>query len=425
MKGYEYFGSLAKYGSRPGLERVSRLAELCGRPDKRLGIIHVAGTNGKGSVASAVAAALTDAGYRTGTFMSPYVLDPAECVKVDGVPLTREQFDEEILAVRPFAETMSDDPATEFELQCVAALKYFADHGCELVCLEVGMGGLKDATNFIGTPLVSVICALSLDHTAWLGGSIEQIAEQKCGIIKPEGVAVSYPEQPEAAMRVIRDAAREKHNRLIVPEPELMAGLRRDSLDRYSFGYKGLEFALSVSGRHQTLNAITSVETLFALREAGFAISDKNITNGINSFVLPGRVEIVERPFGRVIIDAGHNLQGVQALCRVLDEMELPEKPVAVAGMLADKDYASCAALLARRCRSLHVAPPESPRALSAEKFAEAVQNSNTESIITSHNNIYEALSAAKAELGSNDTLLICGSFYVALNLRQAALEAL
>ena len=419
MTGYEYFSTLGKFGSRPGLERVSQLAQLAGRPDRRVNIVHVAGTNGKGSTVSAVSAALTAAGYRTGTFMSPYVLDPRECVRIDGRALGHDEFDAAMLAIKPFADMMPDDPPTEFEAQCVAALRWFAENGCEFVCLEVGMGGLLDATNFIERPLVSVICALSIDHTAWLGDTIEQIAAHKCGIIKPGGVTVAYPDQPDAAMRVIRETAAQKQNRLIVPEPSLITELSRDAFDRFSFNYKGLEFALSMPGEHQVYNMVTAAEAIMALREAGFVISDKNITDSINLLRLPARIELHELEGRQVIIDAGHDLQGVQALCGVLDSLELKRPPVAVAGMLADKEYVPCAALLAERCRSIHAAPPVSPRALSGEEFANATASAGTSCRITAHPDVYRALEAAQRELEAEDTLLICGSFYVAMRLRE------
>ena len=354
--------------------------------------------------------------------MSPYVLDPRECVRIDGRALTRDEFDAAMLAVKPFAERMPDDPPTEFEAQCVASLSRFAEKKCDFVCLEVGMGGLLDATNFIEKPLVSVICALSLDHTAWLGDTVEQIAAHKCGIIKPDGVTVAYPEQPEAAMRIIRETAGQKRNRLVVPELSLVTSLRCDALGRRSFEYKGLRLALSMPGAHQEDKMLTAVETLLTLRGLGFSISDKNITDGINSLTLPGRTEILESGGSRVIIDAGHDLQGVSALCEVLDSLALPKPPVAVAGMLADKDYRSCAALLAGRCRSIHAAPPVSPRALSGEEFAAAAAAAGTSCRIAAHPDIYAALDAAKSELAANDTLLVCGSFYVAMRLREELL---
>ncbi|MBQ2756433.1 MAG: hypothetical protein IJF27_07145, partial [Oscillospiraceae bacterium] len=378
MKGYDYFYSLSKFGSRPGLERVSKLAELCGRPDRKLNIIHVAGTNGKGSTVSSIAAVLTAAGHKTGCFMSPYVLDPRECILIDGTPLSREQFDEAILAVKPFADMMADDCPTEFELQCVAALKYFCDSGCDTVCLEVGMGGLLDATNFIGTPLLSVICAISIDHTAWLGETLAEIAAHKCGIIKEGGVTVAYPIQESAAFDVIEKTALQKNNTLIIPDTAAVSQLKYDAFRRTSFFYKGIPISLAMPGEHQIYNALTVIEAAMALRSAGFAISNDNITNSINSISLPARVEIFDVPENgslpahRVIIDAGHDLQGIEALCSVLDSMNFERPPIAVAGMLADKDYTACAALLARRCRKIFAAPPNSPRAVSAEAFAKA-----------------------------------------------------
>ena len=431
MNGYDYFRSLAKFGSRPGLERVSKLAELCGRPDKKLNIIHVAGTNGKGSTVFSVAAVLTAAGHKTGCFMSPYVLDPRECILIDGTPITGEQFDAAILAVKPFADMMADDSPTEFELQCVAALKFFCDSGCDTICLEVGMGGLLDATNFIGTPLLSVICAISIDHTAWLGENISEIAAHKCGIIKDGGVTVAYPVQDPDALDVIEKTAAIKRNPLIIPDVSAVSDLTFDSLNRASFCYKGLKLSLSMPGEHQLYNSLTVIEAALALRTAGFAISDTNITNSINSVSLPARVEILDIPQNadfpahRVIIDAGHDLQGVEALCSVLDSMNFERPPIAVAGMLADKDYTACAALLARRSRKIFAAAPNSPRAVSAEAFAQGAKCSGGPCEVVCCDDIFASLAAARAELQPNDTLLISGSFYIAMELRKVILDEL
>lgn len=429
MQGYDYFYSLSKFGSRPGLERVSRLAELCGRPDKKLNIIHVAGTNGKGTTVYSLSAILTAAGYKTGCFMSPYVLDPRECLLINGIPLTREQFNDAILAVKPYADSMEADGPTEFELQCVAALKYFYDQGCDTVCLEVGMGGLLDATNFIDTPLLSVICAISIDHTAWLGESVAEIAAHKCGIIKEGGKTVAYPVQPDDAMQVIHATAAARHNLLELPDLSAVSDLTYDTAHRASFSYKGLSFSLTMPGEHQLYNALTVTEAALALRNTHIEISDKNITDSINSTHLPARVEIIDLPAAntapvrRVIIDAGHDLQGVEALCSVLDSMQFDRLPVAVAGMLSDKDYTACAALLAKRCRSIHAAPPKSPRALPAESFAAAAEAAKANCCISCHGDIFTALAAAEAELLPGDTLLISGSFYVAMELRRIILE--
>ncbi|MBQ4040771.1 MAG: hypothetical protein IJC91_06510, partial [Oscillospiraceae bacterium] len=220
-----------------------------------------------------------------------------------------------------------------------------------------------------------------------------------------------------------------KNNTLIIPDTAAVSQLKYDSLHRASFYYKGIPISLAMPGEHQLYNALTVIEAALALRSAGFVISDNNITKSINSISLPARVEIFDVPENgslpahRVIIDAGHDLQGIEALCSVLDSMNFERPPIAVAGMLADKDYTACAALLARRCRKIFAAPPNSPRAVSAEAFAKAANAGGGPCEVVCCSDIFASLAAARAALQPNDTLLVSGSFYVAMELRRIILE--
>ena len=191
----QYIHSLLRFGSRPGLERIRILLERLGNPQDKLKFIHVAGTNGKGSTTSMIAAALSKAGYRTGQYISPYVVEFRERMQIDGEMIGKDELSALMDRVRPEIEAMAakDEIITEFEAITAAAFLWFYERGCDIVCLDVGLGGRFDATNVIGTPEASVICSISLDHVEILGHTLSQIAMEKCGIIKPHGITVCYP----------------------------------------------------------------------------------------------------------------------------------------------------------------------------------------------------------------------------------------
>ena len=215
----EYIHSLLRFGSKPGLARIGRLLELLGNPQKNLRFVHIAGTNGKGSTTAMIASVLTTAGYKTGMYTSPFVIDFRERMQIDGEMIGMDALAEQAGRVRQAADRLAEteESATEFEIVTAIALCWFEASGCDIVCLEVGLGGRFDATNIIEPPLVSVITSISLDHTQVLGDNVAQIAYEKCGIIKPLGITVTYPDQDPQALTVIMQRAFEENNTLIRP----------------------------------------------------------------------------------------------------------------------------------------------------------------------------------------------------------------
>lgn len=412
----QYIHSLLRFGSRPGLERIRMLLAALGNPQEKLQFVHVAGTNGKGSTTSMIAAALSRGGYRTGQYISPYVVEFRERMQIDGEMISSEELCALMNRVRPAIEAMAarEEIITEFEAITAAALLWFYERGCDIVCLEVGLGGRFDATNVIPTPAASVICSISLDHTEVLGNTLSRIAMEKCGIIKPGGITVCYPLQEPEALAVIMEHTAKRGNPLIIGN-FASAEILEETVLGSRFIYRGLEFRLQMAGLHQVANAVTAVETLFALRQRGYALPDSAIQQGLRSVRFPARMEVLsERPL--VVLDGAHNLSGIQALERVMASAG-GRSVRAVMGMLSDKDYRASVRLIAPRCKRIAAVRPENPRALDPQVLSELAQKFCPE---TAAFEDYDAAIAYIMEgLGEEDALFICGSLYLAASMRE------
>ena len=263
----ELIHGVAWRGSRAGLARVRELLHRLGDPQDGLQFVHIAGTNGKGSTAAMLASILRAAGYTTGLFTSPYLERFAERMQVNGVPVPDAEFAAVCEALQPCIAAM-DDPPTEFELVTAAAMLWFRRRGCDVVVLEVGLGGRLDATNVIAAPACAVITNIGLDHTEILGDTLEQIAREKAGILKPGTRAVSYPQTPEVRA-VLHEICAQRGIPLTEVDAAAIAPLT-DGVDGQTFTYRGAEYTLPLLGAHQLRNAAVALETVTALRARGW-----------------------------------------------------------------------------------------------------------------------------------------------------------
>lgn len=371
--------------SRLGLERIRELLERLGRPQDRLKFVHVAGTNGKGSICAYLASILGAAGYRTGMFTSPYIERFEERIRVDGVMISPDELRDVTLAVREHAEAMAEetgDHPTEFELMTAVALEHFARCGCDIVVLEVGLGGRLDSTNVIDAPEACVIARIGLDHTALLGNTLAAIAGEKAGIIKEGSAVVSWPQEPEA-MAVIGHAAAEHGCELRVPDfAQLEEGAIRweDGASPFrSFSYREwTDLRTGILGSYQPQNATVALEVVDVLRGRGWRIPDEAVRAGVAQTRWPGRFEIVEggsSPDGSaIVVDGGHNPQGARALADSLAEVFPGRKPVFVIGVLEDKDYPRMLEDVLPLGSAFVCVTPDNPRALPAHKLARAIR---------------------------------------------------
>lgn len=371
--------------SRLGLERIRELLERLGRPQDRLKFVHVAGTNGKGSICAYLASILSAAGCRTGMFTSPYIERFEERIRVDGAMISSDELRDVTLAVREHAEAMAEetgDHPTEFELMTAVALEHFARCGRDIVVLEVGLGGRLDSTNVIDAPEACVIARIGLDHTALLGNTLAAIAGEKAGIIKEGSAVVSWPQEPEA-MAVIEHAAAEHGCELHVPAfAQLEEGAIRweDGVSPFRpFSYKEwADLRTEILGSYQPQNATVALEVVDVLRGRGWRISDEAVRAGVARTRWPGRFEIVEGGSSSdgfaIVVDGGHNPQGARALADSLAEVFPGRKPVFVIGVLEDKDYPRMLEDVLPLGSAFVCVTPDNPRALPAHKLARAIR---------------------------------------------------
>ena len=410
-----YIHSVCWKGSIPGLGRTQELLEKMGNPEKKLKFVHIAGTNGKGSTAAMTASILSRAGYRTGLYTSPYIYRFHERIQVDGVEISDEDLTEITEYVKPLADSMAQSP-TEFELVCCIAFEYFYRKKCEIVVLEVGMGGAWDATNVIEVPEVAVITNIGLDHTEYLGDTVEKIAETKSGIFKPHGHGVVYRSTPSVEAVYERVCA------------ERDVSLRKADFDGLVLKAHTLEgqvfdcgsrknLVLPLLGDHQLHNASVVLSIADTLIGEGWKISEQNIYDGIRDVRWPGRFDIVcRKPL--FIIDGGHNPQCIEALVKNIRDYLAGKKVIALTGVLADKDYADMyKPVMPLVDRFVCITPPN-PRKLEAEQLARYLRQAGAQA--QASESILDGVKQAMELAGKDGVVLCFGSLYSIGGIRDA-----
>ena len=403
-----YIDGVRWYGSKPGLERIDALLDKLDRPERALKVIHIAGTNGKGSCASMTASVLKAAGYRTGLFTSPYLFRFNERMQINGRPIDDGVLAELVTRIRPLADAMEDHP-TEFELMTAAALLWFAEERCDAVVLEVGLGGRFDATNVIARPEAAVIMNIGLDHTAVLGDTVEQIAREKAGIIKPGCDVVLYP-QTESVMTVLRERCEELDARLHTAELSQLVP-EFDSLEGQVFTYKGIPCAIPLLGAHQRINAAVVLELVAVLRARGWTLAEDAVEHGLYAVSWPARFEPVhEEPC--FIVDGGHNPQCAETVRDSLLHYFPDQKRVLLVGVLADKDYPAMLERLDPAADAWVCVTPESERALPAEELARCVERFGKP--VTVCATIADGVATALEQAGKDGVGCAVGSLYMA-----------
>ncbi len=404
----EYIHSVSWKGSIPGLERTRELLSLIGNPEKKLKYIHIAGTNGKGSTALMSANILMHAGLKVGLYTSPYIFEFNERMRCQGENITDEELAEITEFIKPLAESMSDKP-TEFELVTCIAFEYFYRHNCDIVCLEVGMGGELDSTNVIEAPVASVITNIGLDHTDFLGDTIEKIAETKAKIIKADSVAVMYPSS-ESAEKVIADRCKEVGVELLKAEFDSVI-IECADVDVQSFSWKAINgIKLPLLGEHQFKNAALVLKLIEVLREKGYDISDTAIREGIETAVWRGRFEVISHE-PLFIVDGGHNPQCIESLVENVKRYIKKRPLIVLTGVLADKDYYSMYREMADMAEAFYTVTVPNPRALSAERLAKFITSLGATA--TPCDTIAGGVEGARVAAGKDGVVLCYGSLYM------------
>ena len=408
----------------PGLARMQNLCDHLGNPEKELQCIHIAGTNGKGSLAAMTSSILTAAGYKTGLTISPYVVDFRERFQIDGEmipPRTLANLTEKVLDAIDAIEAEGGEKPVEFEAVTALAFLWFAREKCDLVVLETGLGGRCDATNVVPHKLVAAITKIGYDHMEVLGDTLDKIAAEKAGIIKEGTVVVNYPDQPAEAMGPILTAAAEAHTSIITPDKDDLTLLRGKRLEN-RIDYGGYRAALGLPGTHQANHAPMAVEIALALwREFGYDISDDAILQGLADARMPARIEVLRR-HPLLLLDGCHNPDGAKMLAATLTRADFEENLVGVLGVLADKDYKDMLSDLAPCFAKIYTVTPNCPRALSAEELQkEARFHTDAEAA----DSVADAIRKAVDYADENNLagVVVCGSLYLAAEARPLLLK--
>ena len=411
----EYIHSVYWKGGHFGLDRVLTLLEKMGNPEKKLKYVHIAGTNGKGSTASMTASILQKAGYRTGLYTSPYIYRFHERIQINGEQISDEDLVEITEYVKPLADSMEQSP-TEFELVCAIAFEYYVRKQCDIVVLEVGLGGDYDATNVIETPEVAVITNIGLDHTDVLGNTLEEIAKTKAGIFKEGGNAVIYRGLPSVE-QVFEDVCEEKHIQLKKADFDSLK-LKSHSLDGQVFDCGDRkDLVLPLLGEHQLHNASVVLSIADTLIEKGWNITEENIRDGLRDVKWPGRFDVVSRE-PLFIIDGGHNPQCIEALVKNIEDYLAGRKVIALTGVLEDKDYGDMYKPVMPLVDSFVCITPPNPRKLEAAELAEHLRRVGARA--TACETIEAGVKLALDEAGESGVVLCFGSLYTIGAIREA-----
>ena len=404
------------FGSVPGLERIQALCDKLGNPERKLSVIHVAGTNGKGSAVAMLSAILQEAGYRVGTYTSPHLERYNERFLINGQEISDEAFAEEITLMKKLCgELAAEGKAvpTLFEIVTGAAFHYFAEQKVDILVLEVGLGGKYDATNIVPTPLLSLIMSISIDHTDFLGNSIEKIALEKAGIIKKNCPVVLYS-QDEIVYNIMKDMAEENSATLYCPE-EAEISISSQTLEGTVFSVKTNAFSwkdlnLPLLGSYQIPNCITVLEACSVLRERGLSLPENAIRNGLKKARWAGRMEICgKEPL--VLLDGAHNTDGILQLANSVNAYFNETKVTLILGVLGDKEYHKMAEVILPHADAVILTEPHSERKLDVFSLARSISEHN--GMIYTEKEIEAAFEKALSITPKDGIILCCGSLYM------------
>ncbi len=406
----EFINSYSKSGKPvTDLSRAENLMRIIGNPEKKLKFVHVAGTNGKGSVVEYISNALMYSGYKAGQFTSPFVLHYTDRIRINGIEIDEQSLCEICEFIK---ERIDNQPYSQFEITMAIALLWFEREKCDVVVLECGIGGLLDCTNVIPPPLVSVITSISLDHTAILGDTVKKIAQQKAGIIKEGSAVVLSRNNKNNIVKIVKNTAKEKNAEFIMPEWRNFKYFKMDK-DGNPFRYKGEEYKTAMLGFCQPVNAVTAIEVCEYLRKKYIWVTDEAIRKSIETTQVKARCQYIDgNP--PVIVDGGHNSEGIENLELILRNYAVDEHKniYTIMGMVDTKDYEFGVYSIARYSRNMFTVDDFAPNAVPAEKIAEIAGE-------CAFNEVCHSLSVAveKAKtlaLENNGIVVICGSLYLA-----------
>ncbi|MBR5559906.1 MAG: bifunctional folylpolyglutamate synthase/dihydrofolate synthase [Clostridia bacterium] len=410
----EKIHSVYPSGKKEGLTNMRKVMARLGDVQNALAMVHVAGTNGKGSTCAMIERAMREAGYKTGMYTSPYIETYNERIRMDGKPIEGDKLAQLVEEVWPIIEGCREEGLciTEFELGTVLAFLAFAKEKVDISIIEVGLGGRLDPTNII-CPLVSVITNVGMDHMHFLGDTIEEIAMEKAGIMKPD-TPVVLGWQEENVRAALEQAAKALDISVTEPQAEnVREEARSVAFDAQMGGETIKGITVSLIGRHQAQNACAALGALDVLKSRGYdRITEETIRRAFADVHWPGRLEF----FGNVILDGAHNEPGVKALCAYMDAWLPKGKTVLLSGMMADKDTAVMTQMLAPRAMCVVATQPAIPRAMAAQELAKAFERQGMTAYAVAEPKA--ALEKAREIAGEGGTVLCAGSLYLIGEIR-------
>jgi dihydrofolate synthase/folylpolyglutamate synthase len=405
--------SFDKYGSKLELDRITIMMKRLGNPEKQLKIIHVTGTNGKGSVCQFVGSILHQAGYKTGVYISPHLERFSERMTINGQEILNEDIDGVVAVVQPVVDAMIDEgnPPTFFEIVTAMAFVYFTQQQVDFAVVEVGLGGRFDATNIV-LPMVSVITNISLEHRQQLGENVESIAFEKAGIIKKQVPVITAAEGK--AREVISRVAREHHAPLTVIEQtswqRLSASLENQEFLVHGF-LKDYQLSTGLLGRYQGENIALAVAVVEHLQMLGVFVADRDIGNGITHTLNPGRMEIIsENPM--LLLDGAHNPTGIKMLKESLEHDFSYHRLILILGILADKDITDMVPMITPLSEIIIIAPPQNPRACDPKRLQEKIVQSGFSKQLLIKETVTDAIDYSKTVAATDDLICITGSLF-------------
>ncbi|NMA95404.1 MAG: bifunctional folylpolyglutamate synthase/dihydrofolate synthase [Clostridiales bacterium] len=416
----DYIYNSAKFKSKSGYENAKELLGRMNNPQNKFKTIHIAGTNGKGSVASMLAHILYKNGYRVGLFTSPHLKDFTERIRLNLAQIPKK----EVMRIFPIVKSHIDDMIADghyhprwFEIITAIGFQYFAEANVDFAIVEVGLGGRMDATNIL-EPILSIITPISYDHVNILGDNIKDIAYEKAGIIKRGIPVVMYPQEDDAK-RVIEDTARDKDSYVYMVESANIK-IISSRFERQIFNFKYKEFSLRelsicLPGRHQILNAATALMSIFALKQMGIDIDNNAIFEGLESTRWPGRLERLKTD-PDMIVDGAHNASSAMTLARAITDYYNDRSLVLVIGLLRDKEVNKILGILCPLANYVIVTKPDSHRAMDVESLAQMAKPYSRKVIIVE--DIKEAIKKASYLAGPEGVAIFSGSLYLVGEVR-------
>lgn len=402
-------------GVKLGLQNIKNLMEKLGNPQDKLKIIHIAGTNGKGSCTSFVNSVLVSQGYKVGMFTSPSIYNFEERIRINNKNIPEDKLIELMNEVREIANTLEVFPA-DFELVTALAFLYFYRENCDFAIMEVGLGGRLDATNVINKPLITLITSISFDHQQFLGNTIKEIALEKAGIIK-DGVPLVLYSQDNDVMDSIIGVAKNKNSKIILNDLSKIKVLENNKSGQV-IDYKEFKnLKINLLGSHQVKNATISLELLLELRKMGFEISNKSIYNGFSTVTWPCRFELVSKS-PDFILDGAHNIDGIEKFVSNMNFYYKNNEKIAIFGVLADKDYNEMLEKIVPCFDVFLTVRPDSERAMEAYELKEKIE-ALTEKKVYSFENYQEAIDKAFEISSKDDVISAFGSLYFVGEIRK------